>query len=886
MRANTNVAQRERRELRLQSFRGADLSSSPHEVSAERATYMRNFMLENGRLTKRPGWEERLAFSNRTILGMYPVIGDDGKENLLFHDTSCFYTFDMDLPELFERATINRLKKKLYGRGMGFYSRDRFFHIGSGEYLMWGIDPETSKKTLMSFEDYSDPDNVRAYIPTTTVGIGEGTYSDIVPKKLDDINVLTGWRKNTLIGCANTTGRYNLDCLPQEDSMIRIDLDVVEDNSIVHYVIKGNVGNYGEIGFLYATERDGVEVELSAGRFYYSLSEFPLQIGMSDPNGEHAGSVLATSLTPPVSGTPNITVTFLAKTQPTVTLSDGGQWSCIDIINSMTLGATFGTNGNSDRLFLGGSDKLPNRIYYSAADDFTYFPDTNYITIGSSDNAITDMIRMSDGTLAVMKKKSALEHNVFYVTSNYQELYNDDGNLINVITSFPVKNGYIGESSLHPFGTANLAGEQLILSENGVFGISLVENVSTVERNTFERSYPIREELLRHDLSNAVATVYKDRYYLAVDGLCFVADARYKYAANDSRSGAYHYDWWIWDNIPATCWTVLDGKLAFGTEDGMICTFEEGTFSDMTYQKTGQGAVSICAEGLTYDTSMSFTRGDQIRLINVENAGEFKCFYRLLQDSENYDDAVRMKDRVITIPAEKLHSYAVGMEVGVEWLDLGDPSKMLCTYGRIVAVDYTACTITLAITEPDEMEQPIDGWTVFLIDYFEAGTPLYVVDITDDGILRVSLDPEGEPLVFYSSETVGVPTYYYLRQDKYTPVTAEWRTPIFDLGTQTKLKSLIKMTVTAQGHDLSVGYRTRRGEGFGDVRGGGTFDLADFDFSRFTLEGDFAKSDTRRVHERHFNYIQFLFRSEGAEPCRIDAVTATYKITKTSKGVK
>ncbi|MBQ9760141.1 MAG: hypothetical protein IJW16_02200 [Clostridia bacterium] len=867
MRANTNVAQRERRELRLQSFRGADLSSSPHEVSAERATYMRNFMLENGRLTKRPGWEERLAFSNLEILGMYPVIGDDGKEDLLFHDTSYFYTFDMDSPKLFEHATINRLKKKWYRRGMGFYNRDRFFHIGSGEYLMWGIDPETSKKTLMSFEDYSDPDNVLAYIPTTTVNISNGSVGDSGDsrKHLDDVNLFTGWRKNKLIGFGNQP-EYVLDAEPKAGTNLYITIEVAAGT----YRIEGKAGE-----MLRCVSINGDEVVLDAGRYDTSGKKLYL--------GSDAG--LSIDMSPSISEYSNITVLFYVDT-PKVTLDDSTTYSGIELINSMTLGATFGTNGNSDRLFLGGSDKLPNRIYYSAADDFTYFPDTNYITVGSSDNPITDMIRMSDGTLAVMKKKSALEHSVFYVTSNYQELYNDDGNLVNVVTSFPVKNGYIGESSLHPFGTANLAGEQLILSENGVFGISLVENVSTVERNTFERSYPIREELLRHDLSNAVATVYKDRYYLAVDGLCFVADARYKYVANDSRSGAYHYDWWIWDNIPATCWTVLDGKLAFGTEDGMICTFEEGTFSDMTYQKTGQGAVSICAEGLTYDTSMSFTRGDQIRLINVENAGEFKCFYRLLQDSENYDDAVRMKDRVITIPAEKLHSYAVGMEVGVEWLDLGDPSQMHCTYGRIVAVDYAACTITLAITEPDVMEQPTDGWTVFLIDYFEAGTPLYVVDITDDGILRVSLDPEGEPLVFYSSETVGVPTYYYLRQDKYTPVTAEWRTPIFDLGTQTRLKSLIKMTVTAQGHDLSVGYRTRRGEGFGDVRGGGTFDLADFDFSRFTLEGDFAKSDTRRVHERHFNYIQFLFRSEGAEPCRIDAVTATYKITKTSKGVK
>ena len=89
----------------------------------------------------------------------------------------------------------------------------------------------------------------------------------------------------------------------------------------------------------------------------------------------------------------------------------------------------------------------------------------------------------------------------------------------------------------------------------------LAENVATTERYARERSRSINEKLTRHEnLSEAVGIVYKNRYYLSLDDVCYIADSRFKYTSEDDIDGSYNYEWWYWTNIPVRVWAVVDNE--------------------------------------------------------------------------------------------------------------------------------------------------------------------------------------------------------------------------------------------------------------------------------------------------------------------------------------
>ena len=56
MRISTGVSKKARNQLTLEGFKGVDFSSSPLNVSTNRASSMRNLINENGVNKKRSGW--------------------------------------------------------------------------------------------------------------------------------------------------------------------------------------------------------------------------------------------------------------------------------------------------------------------------------------------------------------------------------------------------------------------------------------------------------------------------------------------------------------------------------------------------------------------------------------------------------------------------------------------------------------------------------------------------------------------------------------------------------------------------------------------------------------------------------------------------------------
>ena len=145
--------------------------------------------------------------------------------------------------------------------------------------------------------------------------------------------------------------------------------------------------------------------------------------------------------------------------------------------------------------------------------------------LGSTAYPIKSYSRLSDSTLAIFKEDNTQEATVYFRTGTDSDFYDANGNLVQTTTVFPTTAGSIGEGVKSRFANANLSGDVLMLSPNGVFGIVLGENVSTTERYARERSRYINERLKQHtDLSEAVGIAYKNRYYLSVEGVCYVAD--------------------------------------------------------------------------------------------------------------------------------------------------------------------------------------------------------------------------------------------------------------------------------------------------------------------------------------------------------------------------
>ena len=388
---------------------------------------------------------------------------------------------------------------------------------------------------------------------------------------------------------------WTLDSKIKANTLVEIVLETIESTtkdsetsvSLVSYSINNKSGENKYGTELYKVKKDNVEMDKT------KCGTVDFETGKITFNCQTA---------PQIENKDNIIVTFYHKTDFS------------ERITKCTFGTLFGVDGNTNRLFLSGNPDYPNMDFHSEEDDFTYFSDLSAAALGSDEVAIKGYSRLSDSNLVIHKESNGRETSIFYRTGYYDTKYDENGNLMSRRGIFPLKAGSIGEGCVSTYACADFAGDSLILSPSGVYGVVLANNVATAERYLRERSRLIGEHLKRQkNLSEAVGIVYKNRYYLAVDGVCYVADARYKFTTEDDVDGSYNYEWWYWDNIPARVWAVIDEKLYFGTEDGQICVFDD-KYTDRTYERIGDGKLSVGNDTFTFDETLTISESDKIIL--------------------------------------------------------------------------------------------------------------------------------------------------------------------------------------------------------------------------------------------------------------------------------
>ena len=252
----------------------------------------------------------------------------------------------------------------------------------------------------------------------------------------------------------------------------------------------------------------------------------------------------------PVTGEDNVKITAAKKRE-----------GYSDQIDRCCLSALYGVNGAADRLFVTGNPDFPNRDYYSAMGDPTYFGDLWYSVLGQENSRILGYSIVGD-RLGAHKDEGEDGYNVIF----------RNGTLIDGKAAFPIVNSLQGPGAVSPYAFARLGKEPLFLTSRGVYAVTS-EDI-TGEKYSQSRSFYINRALQKENgLEQAVAAVYGDFYLLAINSRIYVLDGLQKSYNSGEPYSSYQYECYLFEDITARTLWVWDGVLYFGTSDGAVFAF-------------------------------------------------------------------------------------------------------------------------------------------------------------------------------------------------------------------------------------------------------------------------------------------------------------------------
>lgn len=237
---------------------------------------------------------------------------------------------------------------------------------------------------------------------------------------------------------------------------------------------------------------------------------------------------------------------------------------------------------NDTRVFFYGNDEAKNRVYFSdlgaGVPNVEYFPATNFLDIGSSNEAVTDISRQYD-RLIISK-----ETETYYAT--YEQITDPTGGTIINFPTYPLNSSH---------GMVAPAQGQLLDNYVTTIDSSIVmwANTNTKdERNAEVISQRIQEWLNDKDLTKAITMDYQElkEYWLAVENQIMI----YNYG----NSTFYLLE--IPENI--TSLISHQGIIYLGTENGKIMEFNE---EETTYD--GEVIEAIWESGF-YDFEVEYKR--------------------------------------------------------------------------------------------------------------------------------------------------------------------------------------------------------------------------------------------------------------------------------------
>lgn len=284
--------------------------------------------------------------------------------------------------------------------------------------------------------------------------------------------------------------------------------------------------------------------------------------------------------------------------------------------------ALVAANTNSSQVFLAGTNifgrDLP-RVHYSALDDPTYFPDTNYVELNKwSKKTLTQLgsniAVLSDDEVFILSPSTVTDT----VIRPGGEQYTRQRHIYTVKRM---------QNKIRPTSSKTLAtliNEPLFLSQEGIMTItsSNIEDFFAIQN----RSGFLDPKLLKEtDLKNAVGITWKNYYILVVNNHCYVLDGRKK-AHDKKKNTPYLYEAYYWDNVPAKCMATDGTTLWFGTEDGRICRFKNEEDENAYLDGTVYG----------YETVRATPTGEELSSTWFAITPQTGKNYVLTADTQNY----------------------------------------------------------------------------------------------------------------------------------------------------------------------------------------------------------------------------------------------------------
>lgn len=245
-------------------------------------------------------------------------------------------------------------------------------------------------------------------------------------------------------------------------------------------------------------------------------------------------------------------------------------------INKCTIARVYGDTASGVRLFCSGNPDFPNRDFWCAVNDMTYFPDTNYSRLGNEKSAIIGY-SVIGGQLATHKDES---EGSIYVRQSFLD---EDGVQQYQVSSILVGRGAIAKYS---FTELSITHEPLFLTRQGIYAITTSD--LTQERYDQMRSFFLNGALLKESgLEDAYAVSFKDFYVLAIDGKLYILDGSTKaYTPNEPYS-AYQYESFYFTDIHARVMWTFDETLYFGDASGNVFAFHTDPESLASYSDDG-----------------------------------------------------------------------------------------------------------------------------------------------------------------------------------------------------------------------------------------------------------------------------------------------------------
>lgn len=592
-----------------------------------------------------------------------------------------------------------------------------------------------------------------------------------------------------------------------------------------------------------------------------------------------------------------------------------------DKINGCKFGCMFGYN-EAQQLFVSGNPDYPNMDWHTCSrdsteieynlleyEDLTYFGELSYTSVGSPVNPIIGYLLLEDSTMAVLKEYNSNEPNMYLRTAYIGDAVDISGSVVSDYYGNTFKKIYysmasstIGEGCIAPKACANLAGDKIFLSKNGLFALELNANIKSNERYAKERSRLVNNNLVKEpNLRDAIAIVFENRYYLALGTKIYVADARFKNQLSSEMSDTFSYEFYVWEwqdyeNSKITTLFIKNDALWIGTSNGRICAFDDSSnYVDKMYNMLYYGGGSIALKDnqtFTIGAKYNIQENDVIEIVTSEGwngLGELVDEHSFMSEDiinnkipSSFEQIVYFirwaEDKVVR--AINSSCLEANKDYLIKNVDIDSLTYELydCESGEIVDLPTLAKFTLYRPIEKTNVIHKIND-TTFKLKNYQDGLSETGEDMA---IYKTIIDPKGE---------LGSGSYY-LRGAirKFKNVVAYWYTPVLNMGTSNYLKTTQYITVTPeaiQNGNLEINVLTRKKEKSFMTQGIDTLDLNDLRYTDYSFDiSTFERAFSKKLKIKNFNFIQVFFKSDNDKNCIIKEICIDYIITKRSKGVK